>query len=90
MGVKVNDQQLEPVDELSILTVRDNTVDMLLPDEGPAKRLSMGGADYPVPMVEAPPCRKARSAMPRSGSTGSLPWSRSARAARSGGCPTPE
>ena len=28
---------LEPVDKLSVLTVCDNTVDMLLPDEGPAK-----------------------------------------------------
>lgn len=35
---------LEPVDEVSILTVCDNTVDMLLLNEGPAKRLGLGGA----------------------------------------------
>ena len=33
---------LEPVDEVSVLTICDNTVDMLLPDQGPASRLSMG------------------------------------------------
>jgi hypothetical protein len=31
---------LKPVDELSALTVCDNIVDMLLPHQGPAKRLS--------------------------------------------------
>ena len=35
---------LEPVDELRILTVCDNTVDMLLLDEGPARRLPLGGS----------------------------------------------
>ena len=34
---------LEPVDELSVLTVCDNTVDMLLADQGPASRLSIAG-----------------------------------------------
>ena len=34
---------LEPVDELSVLTVCDNTVDILLPDQGPAKRLPLAG-----------------------------------------------
>jgi len=33
---------LEPVDELSVLTVCDNVTDILLPDEGPAKRLPLG------------------------------------------------
>lgn len=42
---------LEPIDELSILTVCDNALDMLLPDDGPAKRLQMGG-DHP--MLAAP------------------------------------
>ena len=32
---------LEPVNELSVLTVCDNTADMLLPDEGPAVRMSL-------------------------------------------------
>ena len=44
---------LEPVDELSVLTVCDNVVDMLLPDQGPARRLSaMGGQQ--IPMLDAP------------------------------------
>ena len=34
---------LEPVDEVSVLTVCDNTVDIFLLDEGPAKRLPLGG-----------------------------------------------
>ncbi len=34
---------LEPVDEVSVLTVCDNVVDMLLLDEGPAHRLPLGG-----------------------------------------------
>ena len=32
---------LEPVDELSVLTVCDNVTDILLPDQGPAKRLPL-------------------------------------------------
>ena len=32
---------LEPVDEISVLTVCDNTVDLLLPDQGPVRRLSL-------------------------------------------------
>jgi 7,8-dihydropterin-6-yl-methyl-4-(beta-D-ribofuranosyl)aminobenzene 5'-phosphate synthase len=46
---------LEPVDELRILTVCDNTVDMLLLDEGPARRLPLGGSATggAVPVVEA-------------------------------------
>jgi len=32
---------LEPVDEVSVLTVCDNTVDMLLLDQGPAKRIGL-------------------------------------------------
>jgi 7,8-dihydropterin-6-yl-methyl-4-(beta-D-ribofuranosyl)aminobenzene 5'-phosphate synthase len=42
---------LEPVDEVSVLTVCDNAVDMLLPDEGPAHRLGLGrmlGGDGPA------------------------------------------
>jgi Metallo-beta-lactamase superfamily len=34
---------LEPVDSLSVLMVCDNSVDALLPDQGPARRLSMAG-----------------------------------------------
>jgi 7,8-dihydropterin-6-yl-methyl-4-(beta-D-ribofuranosyl)aminobenzene 5'-phosphate synthase len=44
---------LEPVDELSVLTVCDNTIDMLLPDEGPASRLSLGGMGRRAPMLPA-------------------------------------
>jgi len=51
---------LEPVDELSVLTVCDNTVDMLLPDEGPAKRLAMGGPGPQRPMLEAPTLREGK------------------------------
>jgi 7,8-dihydropterin-6-yl-methyl-4-(beta-D-ribofuranosyl)aminobenzene 5'-phosphate synthase len=35
---------LEPVDEISVLTVCDNTIDVLLTDEGPARRLGPGSA----------------------------------------------
>ncbi len=35
---------LEPVDEVSVLTVCDNAVDMLLVDQGPAKRLGPNGS----------------------------------------------
>ena len=45
---------LEPVDELSVLTVCDNVMDMLLPDEGPAKRLPLAGMARLAPMLEAP------------------------------------
>jgi 7,8-dihydropterin-6-yl-methyl-4-(beta-D-ribofuranosyl)aminobenzene 5'-phosphate synthase len=45
---------LEPVDELSVLTVCDNTIDVLLPDQGPAKRLSLGAMNGQRPMVAAP------------------------------------
>ena len=34
--------QLEPVDELSVLTVCDNTMDILLPDQGPAEAPAPG------------------------------------------------
>ena len=44
---------LEPVDELSVLTVCDNVVDMLLPDQGPARRLSARGGQQ-IPMLDAP------------------------------------
>src|SRR6185312_14230998 len=45
---------LEPVDELSVLTVCDNVMDMLLPDEGPAKRLPLGAMVQLAPPLEAP------------------------------------
>ena len=45
---------LEPVDELSVLTVCDNVMDLLLPDQGPAKRLSLAGMTRQAQMVEAP------------------------------------
>jgi 7,8-dihydropterin-6-yl-methyl-4-(beta-D-ribofuranosyl)aminobenzene 5'-phosphate synthase len=46
---------LEPVDEVSVLTVCDNSVDVLLVDQGPAKRMglarALGGA---LPLLDAP------------------------------------
>ena len=37
---------LEPVDELSVLTVCDNTIDGLLPDQGPATRTSLAAMSH--------------------------------------------
>jgi 7,8-dihydropterin-6-yl-methyl-4-(beta-D-ribofuranosyl)aminobenzene 5'-phosphate synthase len=45
---------LEPVDEVSVLTVCDNTVDMLMLDEGPARRLGLASGTRAVPLLEAP------------------------------------
>jgi 7,8-dihydropterin-6-yl-methyl-4-(beta-D-ribofuranosyl)aminobenzene 5'-phosphate synthase len=46
---------LEPVDEVSVLTVCDNTVDILLVDQGPAKRLGLSSAlGGSVPLLDAP------------------------------------
>ena len=45
---------LEPVDELSVLTVCDNTADMLLPDEGPAMRMSLARMRRESPGLKAP------------------------------------
>ena len=45
---------LEPVDELSVLTVCDNTADMLLPDQGPATRMSLARMRKESPDLEAP------------------------------------
>lgn len=45
---------LEPVDGVSIVTVCDNTVDMLLLDQGPARRVPIGGEParvLPVPTL---------------------------------------
>ena len=43
---------LEPVDELSVLTVCDNTADMLLPDQGPATRMSLARMRRESPILE--------------------------------------
>ncbi|HTP17493.1 MAG TPA: MBL fold metallo-hydrolase [Streptosporangiaceae bacterium] len=45
---------LEPVDELSVLTICDNTADMLLPDQGPATRMSLARMRRESPGLEAP------------------------------------
>jgi 7,8-dihydropterin-6-yl-methyl-4-(beta-D-ribofuranosyl)aminobenzene 5'-phosphate synthase len=45
---------LEPVDSLSVLMVCDNSVDALLADEGPAKRLTMAGRGPSAPGLTAP------------------------------------
>jgi 7,8-dihydropterin-6-yl-methyl-4-(beta-D-ribofuranosyl)aminobenzene 5'-phosphate synthase len=46
---------LEPVDEVSVLTVCDNTMDLLLPDQGPVRRLSLAmlgdGPKVPAPTL---------------------------------------
>ena len=68
---------LEPVDEISVLTVCDNAMDMLLPDEGPAKRLSLAGMGRYTAMLEAPTLQEGKVPDARSPSTGSPPWSRS-------------
>jgi 7,8-dihydropterin-6-yl-methyl-4-(beta-D-ribofuranosyl)aminobenzene 5'-phosphate synthase len=46
---------LDPVDELRVLTVCDNTVDVFLLDEGPARRLPLGrsGTGGTVPVLDA-------------------------------------
>jgi 7,8-dihydropterin-6-yl-methyl-4-(beta-D-ribofuranosyl)aminobenzene 5'-phosphate synthase len=51
---------LEPVDELSVLMVCDNTMDLLLPDEGPARRLSLAGMGRHVPMLAARTLREGK------------------------------
>ncbi len=52
---------LEPVDELSVLTVCDNSIDALLPDQGPAKRLSLvTGMGGQRPTLPAPTLREGR------------------------------
>jgi 7,8-dihydropterin-6-yl-methyl-4-(beta-D-ribofuranosyl)aminobenzene 5'-phosphate synthase len=54
---------LEPVDEVSVLTVCDNAVDMLLVDQGPAKRLGLGRAlgEGAVPMLAAPTLQEGKA-----------------------------
>ncbi len=46
---------LEPVDDFRVVTVCDNTVDILMLDQGPAKRLGLGGSagGGPMPTIEA-------------------------------------
>ena len=44
---------LEPVDSLSVLMICDNSVDALLPDQGPAKRLSIAGRGASGPVLAA-------------------------------------
>jgi 7,8-dihydropterin-6-yl-methyl-4-(beta-D-ribofuranosyl)aminobenzene 5'-phosphate synthase len=49
---------LEPVDEFRVLTVCDNSVDLLLPDTGPAKRLPRVGV---VPLLDAQALEEGKS-----------------------------
>jgi 7,8-dihydropterin-6-yl-methyl-4-(beta-D-ribofuranosyl)aminobenzene 5'-phosphate synthase len=51
---------LEPVDELTVLTVCDNSMDLFLPDEGPARRLSLAGMGRQTPMLDAPLLRDGK------------------------------
>jgi 7,8-dihydropterin-6-yl-methyl-4-(beta-D-ribofuranosyl)aminobenzene 5'-phosphate synthase len=53
---------LEPVDELRVLTVCDNTVDVLLLDQGPAKRLPIGAMlSGGVPLLDAPTLEEGKA-----------------------------
>src|SRR5262245_60955174 len=46
---------LEPVDEVTVLTVCDNVMDLLLVDQGPAKRIGLPAVlSGMLPRVEAP------------------------------------
>jgi 7,8-dihydropterin-6-yl-methyl-4-(beta-D-ribofuranosyl)aminobenzene 5'-phosphate synthase len=45
---------LEPVDEMSVLTVCDNTVDLLLTEEGPTKRIALAEPGPDIPTLPAP------------------------------------
>jgi hypothetical protein len=45
---------LEPVDEVSVLTVCDNVTDIPLPDQGPAKRVPLAAMARLAPLLEAP------------------------------------
>ena len=75
---------LEPVDSLSVLMVCDNSVDALLPDQGPARRLTMAGRGAAGPGSAQTLVRPGPDVpLP---STGSPRWSRSARAERCGSC----
>jgi 7,8-dihydropterin-6-yl-methyl-4-(beta-D-ribofuranosyl)aminobenzene 5'-phosphate synthase len=53
---------LEPVDDVSVLLVCDNAVDMLLPDQGPARRMGLFRAlgEGGVPRVAAPTLREGK------------------------------
>lgn len=53
--------RLEPVDELSVLTVCNNTVDILLPDQGPVKRLRWSGWPGRHRCWKSRRCAEARS-----------------------------
>src|SRR5262249_26925428 len=53
---------VEPVDELSVLTVCDNAIDIWLPDQGPARRLSPAGMGRPAPTLQAPTLRGGTAA----------------------------
>lgn len=46
-GPAVETVRLEPVDALSITLLVDNEIDVLLPDDGPARRPPLGGSDAP-------------------------------------------
>jgi 7,8-dihydropterin-6-yl-methyl-4-(beta-D-ribofuranosyl)aminobenzene 5'-phosphate synthase len=50
---------LEPVDAVSVLTVCDNSIDLLLLDQGPARRFPVG--DPNLPMIEAPVLENGKS-----------------------------
>ena len=54
---------LEPVDELSVLTACDNVMDILLPDQGPAKRLPLAAMAWLAPLLEAPDDRGRQASL---------------------------
>jgi hypothetical protein len=72
---------LEPVDSVTVTTLVDNVTDMLLQDQGPAKRPPLGGPN--APRLPAALLEGGEAATLLGPSTGSPSWSRSPRAGRS-------
>jgi hypothetical protein len=64
---------LEPVDAVTVTILIDNVSDMLLEDQGPAKRV--GDADRPLPQRPWGCSKKARPLTNSKPSTASRRWS---------------
>ena len=65
---------LDPVDAVTVTILVDNVSDMLLEDQGPARRV--GDAGRPLPNRPWGCSRKARPSTSSAPSTGSRRWSR--------------
>jgi hypothetical protein len=46
-GARITAISLEPVDSVTVTTLIDNVTDAILQDQGPAKRLGLGGREPP-------------------------------------------